>query len=90
MHINSSDKYTYRNVVSDEEDEDFLDDDPGLDIVYKEKLGVSLLHFTFRLMHNKDKLEIFSTESKLDMFIRLSRFFRSLDIYYSQHSRKNV
>lgn len=47
MHINSSDKYTYRNIVSDEEDEDFLDDEPGLDIVYKEKLGVSLFHFTF-------------------------------------------
>jgi len=37
-------EYTYRNIVSDEEDEDFLDDDPGLDIVYKEKLGVSSLH----------------------------------------------
>jgi hypothetical protein len=27
--------------VSDEEDEEFLDDDPGLDIVYKENLEVS-------------------------------------------------
>lgn len=46
LHINSS-EYTYRNIVSDEEDEDFLDDDPGLDIVYKEKFGVSLVDFTF-------------------------------------------
>lgn len=31
------------HIVSDEEDEDFLDDDPGLGIVYKEKI-VSLPH----------------------------------------------
>lgn len=74
MHINSNDKYTYRNIVSDEEDEDFLDDDPGLDIVYKEKLGVSLVYFTFRLMHDKDKLEVFSMESKLDVYTFIETF----------------
>jgi len=49
MHINNS-EYTYRDIVSDEEDEDFLDDDPGLDIVYKEKLGVSL--YSLRLINS--------------------------------------
>jgi len=49
VHINSS-EYTYRDIVSDEEDEDFLDDDPGLDIVYKEKLGVSL--YSLRLINS--------------------------------------
>lgn len=40
------------NVVSDEEDEEFLDDDPGLDIVYKENLEVSLERVQRRLIYD--------------------------------------
>jgi len=38
-----------KSVVSDEEDEEFLDDDPGLDIVYKENLEVSIFYISISL-----------------------------------------
>lgn len=46
-HTGNNNGYACQNAVSDEEDDDFLDDDPGLDMVYSEKLGVSLVHFIF-------------------------------------------